>query len=183
MGHAGEKSSEFPGINGLVQLFLMFRAGDVGQVEDLIEGGEIGHVGRGAHRHFQTALLRPFHQNPVAAEHGVGKNLYGDLAAALLLHQFLELFKSQRDVVARRRGVRHPKAEFRAVVGRYGRGSPNKPGKAHSHARGQAANHPFHGLSSVEMMKHLCSLGSRRVLRRRPASVLRKKQQRRCLYF
>ena len=89
VGDLCEVLAQLARIDGFIQLFLILGAGDVRQVKDLIERREIGHIGSGTHGHFQAALLGALHQHAVAAQNGVGEDLDFDLAAALLLHQFL----------------------------------------------------------------------------------------------
>ena len=143
MRHLDKVFSEFSRINGRVQLFLILRARDIREVKNLIQRRKVSHIGGGAHRHLKASFLGAFHENAVAAQHRVGENLNGNPAVTFLFDKFLELFKGQGDMVARRGCVGNAEAEFRPVIrGKGGRGESD-PHKAKT-CKQLTAKHLFH---------------------------------------
>ena len=115
VGDLFQFAAQFTLVQGLVEVFLVFGGGDVGQVDGHVGLVEAGHVGGRAGRHVQGAGLGGLGGHPVAAELGVAEDLDADLLVALGFHQFLEFLVAHGDVVARSHGM--PQAQGQGLAG------------------------------------------------------------------
>ena len=79
-------------VDGVIQLLLVLGIGNVREIQSHVVGVEGGHVGRGAGGEIQGTGLGGLGGHTVVADLGIGEDLDGDLALALLFHKLGKLF-------------------------------------------------------------------------------------------
>ena len=145
--------SQLAVVHGGVQVLLIFRGGDIRQIEHHERRHEPRQIRAGADGHFEAAALRALDHHHVAPEHRVGENMHLDLVAGFPGHNVPEHLERQRRVMPRRTRMRQPEPQPRSGVFRTsGRHLP--PREHAGHGQRQRHDHqvkqtPFHRHTSM----------------------------------